>query len=1275
MFEITGKEISELNDSDLRSLVGLLCEADLRTNNLPTAGVTWGGHQNAKDGGLDVRVELSGTPNPDGFVPRSSTGFQVKKPDMPRAEIIKEMRPDGKLRQVIRELADASGAYIIVSSTGSTSDSALHDRRSAMLEALSGSDNGPNLKLDFYDRDRIATWVRYHRSLVLWVREKIGKPIQGWLPFENWANAPGGIEEAYLLDEEVRLYDSANLSSDGMTAVDGINRLRTVLLRPASSVRLTGLSGVGKTRLLQALFDERIGETPLNQSQVFYSDVSNSPNPDPRNFAVHLIALQKPAILAVDNCPPDLHRSLTSVCTASGSLVSLITVEYDVREDQPEETEVFRLEPASIALVEKMIQIRFSHISQIDTRTIAEFSGGNARIAIALANTISRGETLADLKDEDLFQRLFRQRNEPNNTLLRSAEVCSLVYSFDCQTTENFDIELRLLGSLADRTVKEIFGDVSELKRRDLVQQRNIWRAVLPHALANKLAQRALENIPLDDILKVFVNGGSERLLKSFSRRLSYLHQSEISAEIAKRWLSENGLLGDVSNLNDLGITLLSNIAPIAPKVTLEAIERAANGDGGRKFTSRKNDHFDKFTRLLRSLAYDSELFEQCTVLICRFALSEDSKENQSSIRDLLKSLFFMHLSGTHASANQRLCIIEGLVNSNSENEQELGLLLLRSALEAWHFSSHYSFEFGAHSRDYGYSPKTREEVHKWFNVFISLSNTLAVSDQPIAVKAKILLADKFRGLWIKAGVFDALEKVAKSIIKKGSWNEGWIAVRTTIRFDSKHMDTELLSRLRELEKLLKPSNLLEQARTYALSDHRHSLDFIDAEDEGNERASVRLGRVEEATQQIGRKVAIDEATLSALLPELVTVNGARLYSFGRGLAEGCVDPLAMWKNFREQLSTVNVSQQNYSALCGFLHSISETNRKISEQILNDAVADDVLGALFPLLQTSVKIDEHGVERLRQSLANGLAPVWTYRNLAYGRAHESISDKDLCDLLKIIASKPDGLVIAIDILDMRLDSDKDRKIGHSDTIRSIGKDLLAQVVFDRENNHRDQMDYKLGQIVEACFVGEDAAPAAKILCNNLSKALLKNKVYLMDYTHLLEGLARKQPQVFLETFLSDNEGPNYLITGMFIDDSDCIVNHLSQIADNVIIDWCENNPSARYPVAAASIVAYRQGESENQLEWTPLSLAIIDNAPDVVAVLNEFKRAFRPMSWSGSRADIMQKRLSLLSSLKSHKNPVVSEWASNEERVFGEEIRSERQLEEKYNRSRDERFE
>ncbi len=70
--------------------------------------------------------------------------------------------------------------------------------------------------------------------------------------------------------------------------------------------------------------------------------------------------------------------------------------------------------------------------------------------------------------------------------------------------------------------------------------------------------------------------------------------------------------------------------------------------------------------------------------ILCRFALTEKPKENYNSIRNLLKSLFFPYFSGTHASAEQRLEIIEKLVHADSEHEQELGLLLLGCTLEAW---------------------------------------------------------------------------------------------------------------------------------------------------------------------------------------------------------------------------------------------------------------------------------------------------------------------------------------------------------------------------------------------------------------------------------------------------------------------------------------------------------------------------------------------------------------------------------------------------------------
>ncbi len=347
------------------------------------------------------------------------TGFQIKKPDMPKAEILKEMRLNGVLREEIKSLIRANGAYVIVSSSGSTTDTALKNRIEAMKEAVADEANHQNLHLDFLDRGRVATWVRSHPSFILWVRNKIGRSLTGWRPYENWANAPGGIEEEYLLDNGLRLHDGTKTTDEGISVETGLLKLRSALSIPGTSVRLAGLSGVGKTRLVQALFDQRIGEHALNPSQTFYTDISDAPVPDPGTLANQLIADRTRAVLIIDNCPPDLHTRLTQACSRSESIVSLLTVEYDVRDDLPEETTVFRLEPASEDIIEKLIRRRFSHISQVDARTIAGFSGGNARVAISLANTLQRGETLSGFRNEELFKRLFWQRHDPSDNSAR----------------------------------------------------------------------------------------------------------------------------------------------------------------------------------------------------------------------------------------------------------------------------------------------------------------------------------------------------------------------------------------------------------------------------------------------------------------------------------------------------------------------------------------------------------------------------------------------------------------------------------------------------------------------------------------------------------------------------------------------------------------------------------------------------------------------------------------------------------------------------------------
>src|SRR3989441_3057983 len=135
IFEVTPEHIEALSDSDLRTLVGYLAEQEtVRAGHSPS-NVTYGGHQNAKDGGIDVRVDLKNLAIA-GYIPRTQSGFQVKAEDMSASAIQQEMCPGGKLRPAIIELGEVDGAYVIVSSKGSVSDSRLADAGTPWLAQL-----------------------------------------------------------------------------------------------------------------------------------------------------------------------------------------------------------------------------------------------------------------------------------------------------------------------------------------------------------------------------------------------------------------------------------------------------------------------------------------------------------------------------------------------------------------------------------------------------------------------------------------------------------------------------------------------------------------------------------------------------------------------------------------------------------------------------------------------------------------------------------------------------------------------------------------------------------------------------------------------------------------------------------------------------------------------------------------------------------------------------------------------------------------------------------
>nr|WP_244361150.1 alpha/beta hydrolase [Alteromonas sp. K632G] len=1104
-----------------------------------------------------------------------------------------------------------------------------------------------------------------------WLRSNFGKDHRGWEEYGNWASCPKGIEEEYILDQAIRLHSSSSNNSEGLATVDALNLLRERLLKAGASIRLVGLSGVGKTRFVQALFDERIEGIALDKETVFYSDISLSPSPTPRVLVERLVRDNIQSIIVVDNCPPDLHRELTNLCK-NNSTARILTIEYDVREDQPEQTEVYTLEPSSSELIEAMISSRFPYLSKQTTGKIADFSGGNARVANALASTVGKDENISRLKDEELFKRLFHQRHDSDIGLEKAAEGLSLAYSFQLESEDDFSEELKLLGEIVMLPPLEMYKFAKELKRRNLAQERSIWMAILPHPIANRLARLALQNVPHSNIVK-FINSNTQpRLLKSFSRRIGYLNDSEEAVKLASLWLKADGVIDLLfkKGNDDLSISLLANIAPIIPNEVLTYLEQRAKFDS--TFLSRDNPHYISITRLLRSLAYEDDLFSQCFDLLCRFALTEKKGENNNSVRSLLRSLFQLYLSATHATLERRVKCIGKLMDSTNESERELGYELLDDSLNTSHFSSSYGFDFGAKSRDFGYEPQSRNDVLSWYREYLLLIRNLASSGNVIDERVKEVFASHIRGLWRIAELHDDLESISKSFCSNGGWPQGWLALGATLRFDSTSMTKEHKNRLKMLRANIAAQDLDGQMELYVFADN-HNYFGLDELDEEGETVKWGYEKAQELAEELGTHVAQEhyDYLIKKLAQILTTMNtNNHLFRFGHGVASGVNDIEKAWGDIAICLEKLDIKKVNSNFVGGFVRYVYDNYSDKAQLILDGLLNSDRLNQIFPLVQFDCPLDEVAVSRLITSLKNNTSPSWMYRNMASGRRHESISDSDLITILDLLWLQPNGHSTVIEILTMRFHGLEKQAIyvPSVDLIKKC-REFLLKHDYGREQRDYGGRDYSLTQIAKVCFLGEKAEEDANTLFKKLFEGIATYKVYAFDYGEFLSTVIELQPTQALDVFLKDDNVLGEITTSHLSRET----SPFSKLPLDKAIEWCKESPISRFKTLASSVTPYeKNGE---HLILTNLAKALVNKSPEPWLVIEAFERAAIPMSWIGSRASIIEQRAEMFEELLSHENSDVVESTKMTLSRLKKRVEQEKADEELKSRQSEERFE
>lgn len=1260
LLDITEKDIAELSDDALRSLIGLLCEAECRKYGFSTKPVQWGGHQDAPDGGVDVLIKSDASLPNNIYILRSHTIFQIKVTNMTPKLIRNEMCPSGNLRRSILSLEADKGAYIIVSSKSIT-DKEYKLRIAEMKKAIGNLD----IALDYYHGGRVASWVKEYPSIILWVRQRANRPFFGWKSYRDWAVSLGEDKD-FISDDGCRLIDRRDGKREELTIEKGILEIRQLLSQPGNNVRITGLSGVGKTRLAQALFDTNISVNLLNESNVVYTDISDEPTPSPQNIAEQVIAGGYPTILIIDNCSPELHRSLVKIFKYQLHSTSLLTIEYDVADDLPDETGVFHLEPSSDDVIAKLIARRFPNITDTNTRKIAEFSGGNARIAIAIAKTVTSEESISHLQDNELFKRLFNQRKGENEDLKRSAETLSLVYSFDVDDTVSEESELITLGRMTSVSPEVLYRHAVDLRERDLIQARGRFRAVLPHAIANRLAISALDRLPIDRVNSYLLMKGNERLILSFTRRLSYIPNNESVKKIVENWLtSESGWMSDVTNLNEFEMSVFENIVCVHPEYALRTIERAV-GMGTSVFTSRGNRYFSRFIYLLRYIGYEENLFERSTKVIAEFALTEDIGENIDSIRSALKSMFQLYLSGTLAPVECRLRVIEWLWNSGKEDQQQLAIELIESALEAWHFSSHFKPTFGSKIRGYGLKPSIRH----WFSNVVELCMYMLHTQSSLTESLQKVLASKLRGIWTKAGLFDLVEKICQYMTRHGFWGEGWLKILSIVRYDSKDKNAEFQDRLINLEKSLQPKDLRDRVVAYFMSNARgFEVAEVLKDEEG-----TNFERVFQVYQEIGIELIRNDQTFSDLISELLSSENTDISHLGIGMYNGAESKGVVWDKILEKYIQVPIQKRQLFLLEGWIKGAHGESEEYSDQILGQILSCWKLKHLFLPLQAVIPISQYGIQEIHNVLADGEIHSKAFKSLSHSLVYSNVSSKDLTDIVKKLINLPDGKHTAFEIIYYKCHTINSGLVNDiTSELLTICRELLLGLDLQKELKSYDS--YKVAYIIQVCFVGESAFNQASEFTSNIMRIVRAEYTFPSWANYILSILVKVQPICLLNTLLEKGVPSEYVTWIEFSRNFETYDTYLSTLSNELLLDWCREDPSERFKLLAGAICSFEGTEEMGKLKWKPIFRELVEGAPNLMEVLDAVEDTLKPSAVYGSRANAYEARLTLFTSLFENPNASLSKWAKSKFDEWDEELARSRKFEEERYKGQNESFE
>jgi len=1016
-------------------------------------------------------------------------------------------------------------------------------------------------------------------------------------------------------------------------------------------IRLLGLSGLGKTRILLETFRPKESDTDslVLSNRILYVNCNDYPNQINFVDIISKIKNEKDdAILIVDNCDISMHRLIVRNLKD----LSLISIDSNPEEDTSSEgTSYIIIGKNDLSdIVARIVDNNFQNIGEENIERIKEFSQGIPLMAVLLGERVADGEKYVGiLGDKELLDKLLgsKGKEDKHRTILKSCSIFNYFGFYDelASQTEFIAKSTNITSLNGNDNVK--LNDFNEtcnyFLRREIFEKRGRYIGMRPFPLAMSLAQEWLDPLTPQRLIAVIneIAGLQEpdrtSLSKAFAEQMKYLGYNDKAVQIVDKIVGPNSPFDDAEVLNtELGSRLFRSFVEVNPIAVSQNFKRQflnkSTADLLKIEEGRRN-----IVWTLEKLSFDKRTFYDSAKVLLKFAIAENETWANNATNQFLH-LFNIHLSGTEADLAERWKIIEWLLNTD---QYEFAIRAMKIGLNFGRATRFGGAEQQGSRRLIDNNPTWSEVEEYWRNILNKLIEIIKSRIQYRDLAYKVI-SDSITTIF-RAGMGELVLPVLKeiSLLRNRDWDEGLKSLKFTRKYEKTIPESQLSEVNNLIETLTKndfSSRYLALSSTYHLeNDIKYSSD-----------------KAIEAIVSMADEFVSNEVLWVEAFECFYKNNQIYSYYFGKRLAELFYEDKTKINDFVnysfEFLSGLPQQERNFTVLGGFITNLStEVKRDIYQKIFESS---DFNSQLFYF----ISIDLTGKDYfylLFQLIDNKVYDVNSFYSFIFSNALTHLSLEELTSFSnKLFTYGNDAYEVVFDLFaDLANDDEILKK-----SLLPIFKECVLQLGFNRKFKHH--LDgYKWTEVITFILSDDKETEFAKFINKSVIDSITWKNSYHIDqyiqqvYESLLKNHFNSIWDDLSVALLSSEE--NYVI---FYGLKNILGSHIGGVGRSVgvlftgdissIFIWCSaNRPLA--PSRLAELTPIFDNNNTDFEKWHPIALRLIDDYGNINEVLNNLGSNMGTYSWTGSLVPFLESKKQLFNQLTNHKIDLVRQWATS----------------------------